>query len=410
MGQNELIPHLFRTEYRKIVSVLCTRFGFGQMEAAEDIASDTFLAAVQSWPLDGLPPNPVAWLYHVAKNKARNYLQREAVFNRKIAPVLKEPEAGPEAGEIDLSPANIEDSQLRMMFAICHPSIQAEAQIGLSLRILCGFGIEEIADAFLTNKETINKRLYRARERLREENADIAMLDAREVEGRLPAVLTTMYLLFSEGYYSVPRDPAMRKELCLEAIRLCRMLIDNPLTDQPAVNALLALMCFHASRLDARVDQQGELVLYADQDITRWDAELISQGGFYLHRAASGRVLTKYHLEANIAYWHCVKEDDLEKWEHILQLYNQLLLLEYSPVAALNRTFALSKTQGKRVALAEAEKLKLAGNPYYFALLGELYTGIDDKKALEHFQQAILFAKTEADRLALKKRVVILAF
>ncbi|HLX65490.1 MAG TPA: sigma-70 family RNA polymerase sigma factor, partial [Puia sp.] len=273
MAENELIPHLFRTEYRKIVSVLCARMGFGQMEVAEDIASETFLAAVQTWPLAGLPPHPVAWLYHVAKNKARNYLQREAVFRGKVVPEMKKVTA--EELEIDLSPANIEDSQLRMMFAICHPSIPAEAQIGLSLRILCGFGIEEIADAFLSNKETINKRLYRAKEKLREEKVDIAALNAPAVEGRLPAVLTTIYLLFTKGYY-------LRSELCHEAMRLCRMLIDYPLTDLPAVNALLALMCFHASRLDARVDQQGELVLYADQDVSRWNTELIGEGVYYL--------------------------------------------------------------------------------------------------------------------------------
>jgi RNA polymerase sigma-70 factor (ECF subfamily) len=395
--QSQLIPHLFRTEYRKIVSVLCTRFGFGQMEAAEDIASETFLSAVQTWPLEGLPPHPVAWLYHVAKNKARNYLQREAVFKSKIAVELKK--AGVESeGEIDLSPGNIEDSQLRMMFAVCHPSIPAEAQIGLSLRILCGFGIEEIADAFLTNKETINKRLYRAREKLREEKVDILLVDEQEVEGRLAAVLTTIYLLFTEGYY-------LRKELCLEAMRLCRMLIDYPLTDQPAVSALLALMCFHASRLDARVDQQGELVLYADQDVSRWNAQFISEGAYYLHRSAGGSALTKYHLEANIAYWHCVKEDSPEKWENILQLYNQLLVLEYSPVAALNRTYALSRVHGRGVALVEAEKLKLAGNPYYFALLGELYTGIDNGKAAEHFREAVRLARTEADKQALLKKI-----
>jgi RNA polymerase sigma-70 factor (ECF subfamily) len=371
--------------------------GFGQMEVAEDIASETFLAAVQTWPLAGLPPHPVAWLYHVAKNKARNYLQREAVFRGKIAPELKKPEALSDELEIDLSPANIEDSQLRMMFAICHPSIPAEAQIGLSLRILCGFGIEEIADAFLTNKETINKRLYRAKEKLREEKADIVLLNAPEVEGRLPAVLTTIYLLFTEGYY-------LRKEFCYEAMRLCRMLVDNRLTDQPAANALLALMCFHASRLDARVDQQGELVLYADQDVSRWDAGLISEGVYYLRRSASGSTLTKYHLEANIAFWHCVKEDSVEKWESILQFYNVLLQLEYSPVAALNRTYALSRVRGKRVALVEAEKLKLMGNPYYFALLGELYTGIDDTRARENFLLAASLAKSEADRQALLKK------
>ena len=423
MGQNELIPHLFRTEYRKIVSVLCARFGLGQMEAAEDIASETFLAAMQTWPLNGLPPHPVAWLYHVAKNKARNYLQRESVYRGKIAPELRQADGAPGAGEaaiegveIDLSTANIEDSQLRMMFAICHPSIPTEAQIGLSLRILCGFGIEEIADAFLTNKATINKRLFRARERLREEKVDIVVVDAREVEGRLPAVLTTIYLLFTEGYYSVPRDgvaftkasatEGMRSELCYEAMRLCRMLIDNPLTDQPAVNALLALMCFHASRLDARVGVQGELVVYADQEVSRWDAELISEGAYFMRRSASGAVLTKYHLEANIAYWHCVKEDSEEKWENILQLYNHLLQLEYSPVAALNRTYALARVRGNAVALLEAEKLKLTTNPYYFALLGELHAGTDAGKARICYEHAASLAKSEADRQALMKKIV----
>jgi RNA polymerase sigma factor (sigma-70 family) len=403
MGQPELIPHLFRTEYRKIVSVLCTRFGFQQMETAEDIASETFLAAVLTWPTDGLPPQPVAWLYHVAKNKARNYLQREAVFRGKIVPELKKPEAGPDEGEIDLSPANIEDSQLRMMFAICHPSIPAEAQIGLSLRILCGFGIDEIADAFLTNKEAINKRLYRAREKLREEKVDIVILDAQEVEGRLPAVLTTIYLLFTEGYYSAAQEA--RAELCREAIRLCRMLVDNPLTDKPQVNALLALMCFHASRLDARVDECGEIVLYEDQDTSRWDAGLINEGGYFLRRSASGAVLSKYHLEANIAYWHCVKGDTPEKWENILQLYNRLLQFEYSPIAALNRTFALAKATGRAEAIVEAEKLQLTDNHFYFTLLGELYSGIDSQKAVRHFEKAFALAKTQAEKQLLERKI-----
>jgi RNA polymerase sigma-70 factor (ECF subfamily) len=344
----------------------------------------------------GLPPHPVAWLYHVAKNKARNYLQREAVFRGKVLPVIKN--VNIDDPEIDLSPANIEDSQLRMMFTICHPSIPAEAQIGLSLRILCGFGIEEIADAFLTNKETINKRLYRAREKLREEKVDIASLNAHMIEARLPAVLTTIYLLFTEGYY-------LRNDFCQEAMRLCRMLIDYPPTDQPMANALLALMCFHASRLNARVDQQGELVLYADQDVSRWNGQLIREGAYYLHRSASGPALTKYHLEANIAYLHCVKEDSAEKWENILQFYNYLLQLEYSPVAALNRTYALSKVQGNPVALAEALKLKLEGNPYYFALLGELYAGIDDTRARECYQKAASLAKSDADRQTLLKKI-----
>ena len=175
MGNQELIPHLFRTEYRKIVSVLCKRFGIDQIEIAEDISSDTFLTAAQTWGINGLPANPIAWLYRVAKNKAVNHLQRQSIFESKISPSLKKEAKDFQEEEIDLSPANISDSQLQMMFAICHPSISPEAQVGLSLRILCGFGIDEIASAFLTNKETINKRLFRAKEKLREENIKIEM-------------------------------------------------------------------------------------------------------------------------------------------------------------------------------------------------------------------------------------------
>jgi len=251
MEHPEIIPHLFRTEYRKIVAVLCRRFGFDQIEIAEDIASDTFLTAAQVWGLDGPPKNPIAWLYHVAKNKAKNHLLRDHLFEKKIVPDLMSAPPGIDETEVDLSPQNIDDSQLQMMFAICHPSLSPEAQIGLSLRILCGFGIEEIADAFLTNKETINKRLFRAKEKLREEKTRIEFPAPREIELRLETVLTTIYLLFTEGYYSVSRNETLRKDLCLEAIRLCHMLVDNESTNTPPVNALLALMCFHASRFEA---------------------------------------------------------------------------------------------------------------------------------------------------------------
>src|SRR5471030_1817942 len=214
MQQQELIPHLFRTEYRKIVSVLCRHFGLGQLEIAEDLASDTFLAAAQTWSIQGLPPNPTAWLYSVAKNKTKNYLQREHTFGNKIIPALSNTdEFTPE--EIDLSPQNINDSQLQMMFAICHPAISQEAQTGLALRILCGFGIDEIADAFLSNKETINKRLFRAKEKLRELQVKIVYPGDTEISGRLPSVLTTLYLLFNEGYYSESQNNSiLRKDLC----------------------------------------------------------------------------------------------------------------------------------------------------------------------------------------------------
>ncbi|PWT73449.1 MAG: RNA polymerase subunit sigma [Bacteroidetes bacterium] len=405
MEQQELLPHLFRSEYRKIVSVLCKRFGFDQIEIAEDIASETFLAAAQTWPLDGIPPHPVAWLYNVAKNKAKNFLHRISLFETRISPDLKKEASGREEVEIDLSPQNINDSQLQMMFAICHPSIPPESQIGLSLRILCGFGIGEIADAFLTNKETINKRLFRAKEKLREENIPIDLPAPSDIDDRLETVLRTIYLLFSEGYYSTSQNATIRKDLCLEAIRLCYMLVENPFTNRPQVNALLALMCFHSSRLDARVDENGSLILYDEQDTTLWNTELISKGGYFLMQAYTGDVISKYHLEANIAYWNTRKSDSHEKWENILQLYNQLLRIEYSPVAALNRTYALSRAKGKLEAIVEAEKLKLTDNQFYFALLGELYTSIDNQKAKENFQQALLLAKTNPDKEAIQRKM-----
>src|SRR3979409_902921 len=162
-----------------------------------------------------------------------------------------------------------------MMFAICQPVITPEAQIGLSLRILCGFGIEEIADAFLTNKETINKRLFRAKEKLREEKIRIELPALSEIDARLAKVLRTIYLLFNEGYYSVSQDRTLRKDLCFEAMRLCYMLVENKATNKPQVNALLSLMCFHASRFEARIDQHGGIILYEDQDPGLWNADLI---------------------------------------------------------------------------------------------------------------------------------------
>src|SRR5699024_1093829 len=355
MEDNKLIPNLFRTEYRKIISVLCKHFGLQQIEIAEDIAGETFLTAAEVWGTKGTPNNPTAWLYTVAKNKTINYLKRKSNFQDNIAPELRYTNQNFSKAKIDFSPQNINDSQLQMMFAICHPAIPTKAQIGLSLRILCGFGIQEIADAFLARKGTIKKRLYRAKKTLREEQVDIILPNASEIDERLETVLLTIYLLFNEGYHSVSQDTTLRKDLCLEAMRLCNMLVENKLTNRPRVNALLSLMCFHASRFEARMDNNGELILYEDQDPTLMNADLIRKGEYFLDCAANVDTVSTYHLEAAIAWWHTRKADTKEKWENILQLYNRLLQMEYSPVAALNRTYALSKARGIREAIAEAQ-------------------------------------------------------
>jgi RNA polymerase sigma-70 factor (ECF subfamily) len=405
MEQQELIPHLFRTEFRKITAVLCKAFGIENMQVAEDLASETFLSALETWTYQSIPPNPTAWLYAVARNKTLNYLQRNRLFAEKVALQVKQSNAGHGEIDIDLSDRNITDSQLQMLFAVCHPSISAEAQISLALRILCGFGIEEIANAFLTSRETVNKRLSRAKEKLRAENVEITVPGEAEISRRLEAVLTTLYLLFNEGYYSESQDAVLREDLCLEAMRLTYLLIEHEKTNLPDVNALLALMCFHASRFEARKDRHGEPVLYDDQDETLWNQELIAKGAYFLHQASHGNRLSKYHLEATIAYWNTQKADTKEKWEHILQLYNRLLQIAYSPVAALNRTYALSKANGRQEAIAAAEKLNLENNHYYYTLLGELYTGIDNEKAKAHLLKAAAMAKTHADKQAIRRKI-----
>jgi RNA polymerase sigma factor (sigma-70 family) len=405
MDDQKLLPHLFRTEYRNIVSVLCYLFGIDHIETAEDLVSDTFLSATELWSIQGVPDNPRAWLYAVAKNKTKNYLKRNSLFEKKLSAEIKYRADKTEEIELDLSVKNIADSQLAMIFTVCNPCNAAESQIALALNLLCGFGSQEIADAFLTNKEVIYKRVNRAKEKLKEANIPIQQPTLAEINDRLDTVLKTLYLLFSEGYYSTSQNTTLRKDLCSEAMRLNFLLVENEATSKPAVNALFALMCFHASRFDARANEHGEAILYEDQDQTLWNTDLIETGTVYLNRAAVGSTVTKYHLEAGIAYWHTKKENTVEKWENILSLYNHLLILEYSPIAALNRTFALSKTQGKEIAIAEAEKLKLTDNPFYFSLLGHLYSGLDNEKALLHFETALRLTSSAGDKATLTKNI-----
>lgn len=405
MINDPLIPHLFRSEFSKITAVLCRFMGGSHIDAAEDIAGETFLAALETWPYKGCPPNPTAWLYTVAKNKAKNYMKRNSILAGKVLPSLQKTTSEYNDADIDFSILNIADSQLQMLFAICHPSLSLESQVGLALRILCGFGVDEIAHAFLTNKETIHKRLQRAKEKLRSEKVAIELPPSHQIQNRLDAVLKTLYLLFNEGYYSETNDAIIREDLCEEAIRLTSLLAQNEITNLPRVNALMALMCFQSSRLKARRNDNGEPVLYEDQDEKNWDKELVSKGAYYLNKASVGRVLSKYHLEAAIAYWHSNKQDGQEKWENILYLYNLLLQIEYSPIAALNRSYALSRVQGTEAAIRETLKLSLNNNPYYHSLLAMLYEETDKGKAIEELRKAHSSAKTNSEKRLLEARI-----
>ncbi len=398
MSQEELIPHLFRTEYSKIVSVLCKTFGFSHIEHAEDIASDTFLKAAETWGLKGTPKSPKAWLYQVAKNKAFDVFRHEKVFQQKVRPTLARGDTIYKEVDIDLSENNIKDSQLQMLFAICNPILSSEAQIALALRVLCGFGIDEIARAFLSNKQTINKRLQRAKEKLRTEEIDLKIPDTKVLENRLNNVLSILYLLYNEGYYSTSFEKKVRKELCIEAMRLTYLLLDHEPTARPQTNALMALFCFHASRFESRTDVDGNQIVYAEQDKTQWNQDLIAKGQVYLSSSGDGLQVTEYHLEAIIAFYHTQEKDTKEKWEQILLLYNQLLQLKYSPIIALNRTYALYKANGKKIALREALKIDLKGNHLYHLLLAELYSDMDTKKRIQHLNTALELVTTENEK------------
>ncbi|HWV66506.1 RNA polymerase sigma factor [Chitinophaga sp.] len=402
----ESLKHLFKQEFSKMVAVISKLFGLQHIEIAEDIVSETFLLASETWGMKGLPPNPTAWLYTVAKQKTIHHFRRNKIFDTKVLPeITARQELTGDAEALNFSQENIQDSQLQMLFAVCNPAIASEAQIGLALRILCGFGIDEIAEAFLSNKETINKRLFRAKEKLRAEKIKMELPPEGDIPKRLDNVLHIIYLLFSEGYYSQTQNQILQMDLCLEALRLGLMLTAYDKTNLPKTNALIALMCFHASRFNARQAGEGEVVLYEAQNEALWDHSLINQGIRFLQLSAEGNEVSSFHLEARIAYWHCIKEDTPEKWKEILQLYNALLMINYSPSVALNRTFALYKANGQEEALKEAEKLKLENNHFYYVLLGELYKNIDNNKAKESFRKAWQLAKTDTEKQGIEAQL-----
>ncbi len=386
-----------------MVAVISKLYGLEHLETAEDIVGETFLQAAETWGIKGLPANPAAWLYTVAKQKAIHHFRRNKILETKVIPAVVQNENL--ADELNFSQENIRDSQLQMLFAVCNPAIAGEAQIGLALRILCGFGIDEIAEAFLSNKEAINKRLFRAKEKLRTEKIKMELPPENQLAGRVDNVLHIIYLLFNEGYYSKTDNHILRKDLCVEAMRLGIMLTEYERTDLPKTNALMALMCFHASRFNARQTNENPYILYEQQNEELWDTALINQGLFFLNRSARGNEISSWHLEARIASWHCIKEDTEEKWKEILQLYDQLLLINYSPSVALNRIFALYKVCGQQPALTEAESLRWENNHFYHILLGELYKNTDSKKALSSLQKAYDLAKTQTEKEGIREKM-----
>jgi RNA polymerase sigma factor (sigma-70 family) len=410
-NNNELASHLFRIESGKMVSVLTRIFGLSHIEIAEDIVQDTFLKALDEWSFNSIPQNPQAWLYRVAKNKTIDYLRHQKHVQEYESDIsyLHRSEWTLSASINNMFLDNeIEDSQLRMIFASCHPVLPQESQLALTLKTLCGLSIKEISRALLTTEANINKRLFRAKQKLREEHLKFEIPSGDKLFERMDSVYKVIYLLFNEGYSSTESEKIIRKDLCAEALRLCQLLGEHQIGNKPKTYALLALMCFHASRLDARTDDHGYIILLKEQDRNLWNKELIAKGFEYASKASEGNELTEYHIEAGIAAYHSSAASFRETdWENILKLYNMLEKINPSPVTILNKVIVESMIKGSEYALTELLKISKLENYYlYHTTLAQFYVETGNKEsAKKHLELAIGLTSSQPEILLIKKRL-----
>ncbi len=394
MSAPELPEHWFRREHGRLVSILSRRFGVHRMELCEDAVQTALLQATQSWPVN-LPDDPGAWLYRVAHNYVLDELRREKRDQRYLAEVL-----------VDYAQQEIQDDVLRLLFVCADPAIPPESQLVLALKTLCGFSTEEIALRLFQSEDAIHKRLQRARARLRE-HAEVESIDPERVH----SVLHMLYLLFNEGYSSAQPDRLIRRELCDEALRLALMLRGDPAGELAETDALVALICFHAARFDARVDGMGGLLLLEEQDRSRWDRDLIQRGLDHLMRSARGETVSRYHAEAGVAAEHCLSPSFAEtNWQEIVRLYEVLERIAPSPLNVLNRAIGLAEWKGPDAGLAALEAIDapswLLGYYLWDATLGELHRRRGDRDlALTHTRRALAAAPTNAEKALLERRI-----
>ncbi|MGB4847988.1 MAG: sigma-70 family RNA polymerase sigma factor [Saprospiraceae bacterium] len=377
----KLVDHLFRHETGKLTSVLTRIFGAHHLELAEDVVQDALLEAIKIWNYQGLPENPTAWLYKVAKNKALNIVDREKYqkeYSAEVSHFLKSEWTANAAVENLFFETEIHDDQLRMMFTCCHPSISGDSQVSLTLKTLCGFSIPEIARAFLTTDENINRRLKRARQTIRENSIAFEVPEGINLEVRLDAVIQTIYLLFNEGYSASKGNDLIRYELCGEAIRLAELLADSMVIKEKSnVFAILALMYLNSSRFQSRQNEKGDIITMAEQDRTQWDKNLMQKGFYYLDQSTNATI-SVYHVLATISAYHCSAADfESTDWTSILALYDKLLLIDPSPLVMLNRAIAFAKVNGEKKAIEELKRIEknpaLQSYHLFHSTLAEFY-------------------------------------
>ena len=412
-SSQEVVEHLFRHESGRMIAVLTRVFGTHNLSMVEDVVQDAFLKAAQSWPYNEMPDNPAAWLMRVAKNKAIDIIRRKQHFEFYSQELTHQLQAEAEqAVEYFFLDAEIADSQLRMIFACCHPSLKEEDQIALTLKTISGFNIAEIARALLTNEATIQKRLYRAKQFLKEQQIQLEIPVGNQLTERLDIVYAVLYLLFNEGYNSGKEDELIRRDLCVEAMRLGVLLSAHPIGNRPATFALLALMCLQASRFESRMGENNTIILLQHQDRSTWNQPLIQKGYQYLNHSSSGQQLTVYHIESAIAAEHCMAarfEDT--NWQRMLSLYDLLLELKRTPIVLLNRAIVLSQLQQGANAIQEIWRIeqidKLLTTQYlYSAVLGDLYAQVGDgNNARKFLQQAHELTTSQAEKKLILEKI-----
>ena len=399
------IEAVWRAESRRVLATLIRLVG--DFDRAEEALNDAFLAAAEQWPQTGMPANPRAWLVSAGRFRAIDKIRRRARFDaitKELAIADEEAEMAPEA-------EYIADDQLRLIFVCCHPELPPDAQIALTLREACGLTTEEIATAFLNKPATIAQRIVRAKARIRELQLPYEVPGPGELEPRLDLVLRTIYLIFNEGYAASHGDAAIRADLCVEAIRLTRLIRGLLRQFEPEVDGLLALMLLQHARFRARTDARGDIVLMPDQDRSLWDASEIAEGVRIVEHAMSRPPLTAYVLEAAIAATHAVAPTaEATDWDEIVQLYDLLLQASPSSVIGLNRAVALAMRDGPEAGLAQIEALfeagKLTGFRYAHAARADLLRRLGRvSEAREAYVAALELTQQAAERRFIEKRL-----
>ncbi|WP_299672379.1 sigma-70 family RNA polymerase sigma factor [uncultured Polaribacter sp.] len=412
---NKLVEHFFRQESGKMISVLTGIFGSNNLILVEDIVQDTLVEAISNWTYKGVPENHVAWLYTVAKNKTLNALKREKNKEKFISERLYISKTN-RLNELDsndlFSEESISDDQLRMMFMCCHPSITKDSQIALILKTLCGFNISEIAKSFLTNNESINKRLVRARKTIKKDDIPFEVPSKQQLDKRVDAVLEAIYLLFNEGYSASNGNELIRTELCQESIRLAEMVANHKsITNKSNAYALIALMQLNSSRFKAREDTNGNIITLSQQNRSLWDYHIMEQGFSNLKKATQNQYISNYHILATISAYHCSAKDFASTdWKSILTLYDKLLTIDNSPIVILNRAIVLSKIGDIQTAFQELTTIEhdkiIKFNYLFYAAKAEFHVQINEYNlAIKTLTKAIELAPLSKEKQMLEHRL-----